>query len=98
MRLPRCFDVLDGLAIICSPLWGCTRGCVGWKVIYVPSGVVSGVYGGTTVQYAGYHKVWYAPTGLAMLWVSVAWNMNRGGDIDFGMELDRTTSLAVLKA
>ena len=90
--------MLDGLAIICSPLWGCMRGYAGWKVVYVPSGVVSGVYSGTTAQYAGYHKVWDVPAVLAVLWVRVTWDMNRGGDIDFSMELERTASLAVLKA
>ena len=91
-------DVLDWLAIICSPLWGCMRGYAGWKVVYVPSGVVSGVYSGTTVQYAGYHKVWDVPAVLAVLWVRVTWDMNRGGDIEFSIELERTASLAVLKA
>ena len=81
----RCSDVLDRLAVVCSPLWGCMRGSAGWKVIDVPSGVVSGMYSGTTVQYAGYHKIRDTPAVLSMPWVRIARDMHRGGDINPSM-------------
>ena len=90
--------MFDGLAVVCSPLWGSMWGSTGWKVIDVPSGVVSGMYSDTAVQDAGYHKIWDTPAVLALPWIREARDIRRGRYINPCLYLDRTVSLAALKA
>ena len=90
--------MLDGLAVVCSPLRGGMWSIAGWKVIDVPDCAVSGMYCGTAVQYAGYHKVWDTSAVFAMPWIRKARNMYRGRYINPCVYLDRTVILAALKA